>query len=248
MPSLSAICAANVGNPVDKVDNLTRRQPLTCHGPIVGLLAKQPLPGKVKTRLVPPLTPHQASTLYRVALGETLASFAAVPAALVLCCAGRRRWFARAFPGIPLLSQGRGDLGARLTRVTAALFAAGGSLVAVAGSDSPDLPPALIGEAFAALATADVAAIPCADGGYALLALRRPVPELFARMPWSTPEVLVRTQARAAALGLRFTTVGSWDDLDDLPSLHRLLARSPECATARHVRTHLGRILCAGCG
>ena len=238
----------NVENPVDKVDNLRNEQPLALHGNVLGIFAKQPLAGRVKTRLVPPLTLAEARDLYRVALTESVAAFAVAPATPVLCCAGRRRWFRRVFPAIPLLPQGRGDLGMRLTRVTAALFAAGAATVAVAGSDSPDLPPAMIGEAFAALNGADVAAIASADGGYALLALRRPAPELFTAIPWSSAEVLALTRARAAALGLRFTTVGCWDDLDDFAALQRLLARSPHCATARHIRAQLSDRVCAGCG
>lgn len=235
-------------NPVDKVDKSRNHRNFRLHGPVLGLFAKQPRAGQVKTRLVPPLTPIEARELYRVALAESVTNFAGGPATVVLCGAGRSRWFARTFPDTPFLTQGRGDLGARLQRAVAALFAAGGGPVAVAGSDSPDLPPALIAAAFAALATADVAAVATVDGGYALLALRRPAPQLFAAMPWSTDQVLTRTRQRAAALNLRFATVGSWDDLDDLPALERLLARSPQCATARHLRAHLGSRLCAGCG
>lgn len=224
---------------MDKVDNRRASQTLPVQGPVLGVFAKQPLPGRVKTRLTPPLSPAEASALYGVALRESVTRFATGPAAVVLCWAGRRSWFSRGYPGVPLFSQGRGDLGARLTRVTAALFAAGGGPVAVAGSDSPDLPLPLLDEAFAALTTVDVTAIPCTDGGYALLALRRSSPELFSGIPWSTTGVLAATQERATALGLRFATVGEWDDLDDLPSLHRLLERSPECATARYAQVHL---------
>ncbi|MCM2264246.1 MAG: TIGR04282 family arsenosugar biosynthesis glycosyltransferase [Desulfuromonadales bacterium] len=209
----------------------------------MGIFSKEPRSGQVKTRLTPHLLPTEASALYRVALTETIERFSAGPAAPVLCITGRRAWFLRTFPGVALLPQGRGDLGARLARTTAALFAAGGSPVAVVGSDSPDLPLALIEEAFAALATADVATIPCMDGGFALLALRRPTPALFTDIPWSTPKVLAATQARAAELGLCFATVGGWDDLDDIAAMHRLMARSPECATARYARVHLGSCL-----
>lgn len=233
---------------MDKVDNCRSALDLPNHGPALGVFAKQPLPGRVKTRLSPALRPDEASALYKVALQETVSRFAAGPAKLVLCCAGRRAWFARNYPSVPLLPQGRGDLGVRLARVTAALFAAGGSPVAVAGSDSPDLPLELIREAFAALTTADLAAIPCCDGGFALLALRCPAPGLFAGLPWSTPTVLAALQGRAAGLGLRFAIVGAWDDLDDLASLHRLLARSPDCATAQYARTHLGSSLVSRCG
>ena len=239
---------SSVENPVDKVDKRRLGQALPGHGPVLGIFAKQPVAGRVKTRLTPPLHPQEACALYRVALQETVARFADGPAAPVLCCAGCLSWFARTFPGVPLLPQGRGTLGARLARATASLFAAGSGPVAVAGADSPDLPLPLLAAAFAALADAEVAAIPCRDGGYALLALRRPAPGLFAGIPWSTPEVLAATQARAAILGLRFATIGAWDDLDDLPSLHRLLARSPECATARYAQVHLRSFLESSCG
>lgn len=214
---------------------------------MLGVFAKQPSPGKVKTRLSPPLRPDQACALYRVALRETVTRFAAGPAQPVLCCAGRRAWFARNHPGVPLLSQGHGDLGVRLARVTAALFAAGASPVAVVGSDSPDLPLDLIREAFAALASADLAAIPCRDGGFALLALRRPVPGLFTGLPWSTPRTLASLQHRASELALRCATVSAWDDLDDFASLQRLLERSPDCATAQFARVHLDSGRWFGC-
>jgi rSAM/selenodomain-associated transferase 1 len=248
MPWSSAISAPSVENSVDKVDNRLSAQPLICAGPVLGVFAKQPRAGQVKTRLTPPLQPKAAAGLYRIALTETVTRLSAAPARLVLCCAGRRGWFDKAFPDVPLLPQGRGDLGLRLARVTAALFATGGGPVALAGSDSPDLPLALIDAAFAALATADAAAIPCMDGGFALLTLRRPVPELFTGIAWSTPTTLAALRARATALGLRFTTVGRWDDLDDLDALHRLLQRTPECATAQYARAHLGNALRAGSG
>jgi glycosyltransferase A (GT-A) superfamily protein (DUF2064 family) len=71
---------------------------------------------------------------------------------------------------------------------------------------------------------------------------------LFTDIPWSTAEVLATTRARATALGLRFVSVGGWDDLDDLAALHRLLKRSPDCATARYARAHLNNRLWSGCG
>lgn len=171
---------------------------------------------------------------------------AAVPAARVLCHAGRQNWFARAFPGVPCLSQGRGDLGIRLARVTTALFAAGGGPVAVVGSDTPDLPIEMVTASFVALATADAAVVASADGGYALLALAAPQPGLFAGIPWSTAGVLAATRDRAAALGLRLAEVGNWDDFDDIDSLRRLVARSPASTTARYARRCLAVALGGG--
>ena len=233
---------------MDKVDNPRSALDLTCRGPVLGIVARQPLPGRVKTRLTPPLSPREACALYETALRESVARFAAGPFQPVLCWTGRRRWFVRAFPGTPLLWQGGGDLGARLERITAALFAAGGGPVAVAGSDSPDLPLPLMERALGALREADAAVVPSADGGYALLAMNRPAPHLFSGIPWSTAEVLAATRRRAAEHGLRLAVTDPWDDLDDRDSLARLLARSPECATARHARAHLGHLLGAGGG
>jgi rSAM/selenodomain-associated transferase 1 len=237
-----------VEKPVDKVDNRSFPAGHSLQGPVLGVFAKQPVTGQVKTRFSPSLQPAQARNLYRAALEETIARFAAGPAALVLGYAGRRAWFAREFPGVPLFAQGGGDLSARLARATAVWFAAGAGPVAVAGADSPDLPLSLIEAAFAALSSADVAAVACRDGGYALLALRRPAPDLFAGIPWSTAEVLAATHRRCADLGLRFAVVGTWDDLDDLAALHRLMVRSPDCRTARYARTHLHTLLSSGGG
>jgi len=248
MPWSNATFVTDVEKPVDNVDNQHPCGVLSLDGRVLGVFAKQPLAGRVKTRLCPPLSPQQARSLYQVALQETVTRFAASSAALVLCCAGRRSWFTRAFPGVPLYSQGRGDLGSRLTRATRAWFAAGGAPVAVAGADSPDLPLTLIEAAFAALESADVAAVACRDGGYALLTLRQSVPALFAGIPWSTPEVLAATHRRASELGLRFAVVGDWDDLDDLAALQRLVVRSPSCRTAQFARAHLHTRLRSGCG
>lgn len=239
MPWSNATSAADVENPVDNVDNRLAPHELPNRGPALGIFAKQPQPGRVKTRLSPPLTPAEACAIYETALRETVARMTAGTATPVLCYAGRRAWFHRVFPGRALLPQGRGDLGVRLARATARLFAAGAAPVAVIGADSPDLPLALVEQAFAALADADAAVVPCLDGGFALLALRRPVPELFAGIPWSTAEVMAVLRQRAAALGLHVVTVAAWDDLDDQDSLRRLLVRSPECATARWVKAHL---------
>ena len=233
---------------MDKVDNFPSALKLPERGPVLGIVARQPLPGRVKTRLTPPLSPREACALYEAALRESVARFVAGPFQPVLCWTGRRRWFALAFPGTALLWQGRGDLGARLARITAALFAAGGGPVAVAGSDSPDLPLPLMEKALGALRKADAAVVPSADGGYALLALNRPAPQLFTRIPWSTPEVLAATRRRALEHGLRLAVTDPWDDLDDRDSLARLLARSPGCATAQHARAYLGHLLRAGGG
>ena len=97
-----------------------------------------------------------------------------------------RDWFSAAFPGLPLLAQVGDGLGVRMSNAVQALFAAGAGPVLLAGSDSPDLPISLVEQALVQLQETDVATVPCHDGGYAIIGLRRPTTELFEGIPWST--------------------------------------------------------------
>ena len=230
-------------NPVNKVDNSANSHIINHSGPVIGLFAKQPLPGQVKTRLTPPLSADQACLLYRVALQESVAQLISTGVALVLCYAGRRDWFSAAFPGLPLLAQIGDDLGVRMSGAVQKLFAAGGGPVLLAGSDSPDLPLALVEQALAQLQETDVVTVPCHDGGYALVGMRRPITELFDGVPWSTSRVLEATRQRCRELGLSYHETACWDDLDELADLRRLVSRSPESQTARHIVSDLSELL-----
>jgi len=225
---------------VDKVDKSAISHIFIQSRPILALFAKEPLPGAVKTRLTPPLSADQACRLYQTALMETAALFCTLDLTVVICYAGRRAWFAQAFPDLPLLPQVEGDLGARLQAAARELFTAGKGPVLFAGSDSPDLPVALVQQALAALQDSPAAVIPCTDGGYALIGLRSPALELFSGIPWSTPQVLPATRAQALALGFALYETDCWEDLDDIASLRRLVARSPQSQTARHALAELG--------
>lgn len=206
----------------------------------VGIFAKQPQPGTVKTRLCPPLTPAEAAELYRVSLEETVQRLAAGPFTPVLFYAGDEAYFRRSFPGLALCPQGEGDLGARMERALQALLQAGCRGALLVGSDSPDLPLALLESAFAALEQAEAVLAPANDGGYVLIGERRHHPGLFAGIAWSSDQVLDQTRQRAAAAGIRLQELPGWEDVDDLPSLRALLGRSPDSATARHARACLG--------
>ncbi|ALC18282.1 hypothetical protein DSOUD_3568 [Desulfuromonas soudanensis] len=199
---------------------------------LLGIFAKEPLPGKVKTRLTPPLSATQAAELYRLSLKETVEALSGGSFSPVIFYAGDPEYFRTAFPQVPLVSQGPGDLGMRLSRALGALLGAGEG-AALVGSDSPDLPATLVKEALSALSRAEVVTIPARDGGYVLIGERRHHPELFRQIPWSTAAVLSETRARAEACGLSYLEVGAWEDIDDRPSLERFLRRSPDSATAR---------------
>jgi uncharacterized protein len=184
------------------------------------VFVKHPAPGAVKTRLAEAVGPAVAADLYRALAEHVLASTTPAPGEyerLVFFDPPQARDEMRAWlPGFRLLAQSEGDLGARLTDATGRAFARGASRVAVAGTDAPGLARGRVVAALDALDAADVAIGPSADGGYYLLALRQPRPELFAGMAWSTPSVATDTRARAAAAGLVVHELPVLRDVDTL--------------------------------
>jgi rSAM/selenodomain-associated transferase 1 len=222
---------------VETVDNLRSIDTLATLPPemkaVLGIFAKEPVAGRVKTRLCPPLSAAEAAAFYRCCLEETVATMDGAGFDLVLFCDGATDYFRHAFPGLKRIPQGEGDLGMRMERALRTLLAGGCGAAALIGTDTPDLPVALVAEAFAALRQADAVAAPAADGGYVLVGERRHVPELFRDIPWSTAGVLAATRQRAAELAVDFREVGGWEDVDDIASLRRLVARSPASAGAR---------------
>lgn len=209
----------------------------------VGVFAKQPRPGAVKTRLCPPLTQVEAAELYRVSLEETVQRLAAGPFTPVLFYTGEETYFRRSFPDLALCPQGEGDLGARMERALQTLLSAGCRGAVLVGSDSPDLPLALLEAAFAALEQAEAVLAPANDGGYVLIGERRHHPELFRNISWSSNQVLTQTRQAARAAGVSLTELPGWEDVDDLASLRALLVRSPESATARYARAAFGSLV-----
>ena len=181
------------------------------------VFARWPEPGRVKTRLVPPLTPVEACELHRALVGATLAAVAGAPAGTRTIAwadapaAAPPAPAGVTIPGFAVRDQGPGDLGARLERVFADLLAAPGARVVVVGADCPGLEASHLALAFAALASHDLVLGPARDGGYYLIGLARPAPWLFRGIEWGTNRVLAQTLERSAGL-----TVARLDVLDDL--------------------------------
>jgi rSAM/selenodomain-associated transferase 1 len=218
-------------------------EPEASLGPVLGIFAKEPVPGRVKTRLCPPLSAAEAAAVSQVCLAETVATMSRGPFVLVLFYAGREEYFRRSYPGLPLVPQAEGDLGRRMERALAALLQQGHGAAALIGSDSPDLPLARVEAAFAALGQADCVIVPAEDGGYVLVGERRHHPELFDNIPWSTARVLDATRRRATEIGIAYRELAPWADVDDLDSLKRLLHRSPGSATAAFALARLAHCL-----
>jgi len=207
------------------------------------IFAKEPAPGQVKTRLSPPLSLAQAAELYRCFLDDVLEEMA-ILSKLDLAVAydpvASRNFFATlAPPGAKLVPQAEAGLSHRLIEACTWGFAQGYAAVLVRNSDSPDLPGAYVQEGREALLTgqADVVLGPCPDGGYYLVGLRQPCPELFQSVSWSTDAVLEQTLARALQLGLGPHLLPPWPDIDDLKELLNFLKR-PHSPHAPGWRSH----------
>ncbi|MFB3818449.1 MAG: TIGR04282 family arsenosugar biosynthesis glycosyltransferase, partial [Candidatus Methylomirabilales bacterium] len=191
------------------------------------VMAKAPRAGAVKTRLCPPLSPGGAARLYRCFLLDVLEMAAEVPGVdpvVAYAPASAGPAFARlAGERFALMRQEGADLGARLEHGFRTLFAAGYHAVAALSTDSPDLPPGFLLQAFAQLHRNPVVLGPCLDGGYYLIGLTRLIPEVFRHMPWSTPRVLPETEARLARLGVPWARLPAWHDVDTAADLDRLI-------------------------
>jgi rSAM/selenodomain-associated transferase 1 len=195
------------------------------------IFAKEPAPGQVKTRLSPPLLPEDACQLYHAFLEDILEEMSRLPdmaLALAYTPAGAGEFFRKlAGAAVRLIPQEGRDLGERMLRASAWGFGAGFQTVLLRGSDTPDLPGALLADARQRLSTgaAQVVLGPSRDGGYYLIGLTAPYPQLFAGMPWSTGRVLEETLKRAAQLSLQVHLLPCWEDIDTHANLLAFLAR-----------------------
>jgi len=238
-----------VDRSVEKVDKLPiceDYEGLSLHisGKVLGVFAKQPVPGKVKTRLTPPLSMPEAAAFYQVMLRQTVERVQQILSLTpVLIYDGDRRWFVDQYPDLLCLPQVAGDLGSRLQAASHQLFSCGAEKVALMGSDSPDLPLSRIEQAFQLLDSVDSSIIPASDGGYVLVGMSRLCPELFEAIPWSTASVLAKTKQQAAKFCTSLKILPSWFDVDRQEDLSRLVERTPDCSSARYVKECLHRVL-----
>lgn len=215
----------------------------------LAVMVKQPTPGRVKTRLCPPLTPEEAAELYRCFLLDKISQVKRIGvAALYLAFTPQEaEQFFRSLAGgsLSLVAQAGRDLGQRLDRLSTELLAAGHPAVLIIDSDTPDLPDRYLAEAVECLANGGIDAVfgPAEDGGYYLVGLRRPSPAIFQGITWSTPVVLKQTLEKTTEIGLRVHLLRAWFDVDTRADLDRLRSRlMAEGTLADHTRAFLERL------
>lgn len=186
------------------------------------VFAKPPLMGRTKTRLAAGIGAARAAGFYRQATHRLLTRLGADPrwrTVLAVNAAPDERypcWPTR----VPRVPQGRGDLGDRMRRAMGSLPP---GPVVVLGTDSPQVEPADVAGAFSALGAADAVFGPASDGGYWLLGLarRRPAPDLFSDVRWSTRHTLADTRASLPP-GFAVAMLGVLADVDEAGDLRAL--------------------------
>ncbi len=175
----------------------------------MAVMGKASIPGRVKTRLVPPLSADEAAQLNTAFLQD----------------AGSDAFFREHLPPeAGLIAASLPNFGACLAIAIDTMLEAGHCGACVLNADSPTLPMRLLREATRLLSEPGERAVlgPSEDGGYYLLGLKSVQPHLFENIDWSTERVCAQTRQRAAEAGLPVVLLEPWYDVDDAAALRRL--------------------------
>ncbi len=204
------------------------------------VMAKRPVAGSTKTRLIPALSPEAAAELYENLLADTFDMLTVRDDCETIVAVDEPSsvdYFNTTTPDLRQLLQGPGTLGQRLDSVLGQALDLGYRSVFAINSDGPDLPASHLDAAFAKLEEPDVDAVlgPTDDGGYYLIGWKRRWSPMVTEVVMSTPDVLADTLAVAERLNIRTALAPRWFDVDvpdDLARLRASLADRPESRTS----------------
>jgi len=193
---------------------------------LIALFAKAPVPGVVKTRLIPLLGPLGAARLAEAFLLDAVALLRTLPwARPVIATTGPfAEGLARAIGDVELWDQGDGDLGARMERVLRQALELGHPAAIALGTDVPALTPAYLEEAQRVLARGRAALGPTEDGGFYLLGLETCPRGLLEGLPWSVRETGAATRSRLESRGISLEMIRGSYDIDEPADLFRFEA------------------------
>lgn len=191
--------------------------------PALLVIAKAPVPGRVKTRLTPPFTPEEAADLAAAALADTLSAVSAARGAsrrVLVLHGDPGPWVPAGFDVIPQ----RGD---GLAERLAAAFADVGGPAFLVGMDTPQVTPAHLEAGLAAVRQGHAAFGAAPDGGYWGIGLHRPDPAVFEGVPMSEDDTGAVQLARLAALGLKTAMLAPLRDVDTMADARAVAAEAP---------------------
>jgi rSAM/selenodomain-associated transferase 1 len=192
------------------------------------IAAKPPVPGKVKTRLSPPLNLKESAELYECFLTDTVNTIATLDKIDRFIAfypeISREDLSLTSLDKFTLIAQKGIDLGKRLSSVFCHLFSRNYQSVTIMGSDLPNLPVEFVKQSLCDLGkkSVDVTIGPCRDGGYYLIGLKAFHGNLFDGIPWSTTAVFEKTIETIRMLGLKVSILPMWYDVDDQEDLRLL--------------------------
>jgi rSAM/selenodomain-associated transferase 1 len=191
------------------------------------IFVRAPRPGTVKTRLAQTIGAPAACGAYQHLVQTLVHRLKHLPEVQLRFTPDDaideiRPWLQ---PGWSVRPQGAGDLGARLSAAFAESFARGAQRVVIIGSDCPDVAQEDIAGAWSELTRRDVVLGPAKDGGYWLIGLRRPRPELFSGVPWGNEMVRAETLERARKAGLSLWILRELADVDTEADWRDFLSR-----------------------
>ena len=221
----------------------------------LAVMTKAPQAGQVKTRLIPPLTPHEAAELNKSFLRDTTSTISSAAMTNLACGiavytpVGTESVYNDILPPDFILLPQRGDnFGERLYFAAEDLFRCGFESVCLIDSDSPTVTAKSFSRAIELLSSGrdHVVLGPSDDGGYYLIGFNKLHSELFERIDWSTDVVLNQTKQSARKIGLDVKLLTSGYDVDDAGSLRRLcnelLADTAPTSVAPHTRRFLSKL------
>jgi rSAM/selenodomain-associated transferase 1 len=205
---------------------------------LILLFVKYPEPGYVKTRLASCIGADAAAELYRAFIADVLSTvkIAGFPFRICFYPEEKREllldWLGKEHHYMPQRGQ---SLGERMKNGFVDAFADGNERVIIIGSDSPDLPPSILREAFDGLSIHDVVIGPSRDGGYYLIGFKKDtfLTSIFDNIPWSTPSVFSATMAILRDSALDVYLLPEWNDIDTVDDIKQLILRSSEGPFAR---------------
>ncbi|MFD0317833.1 TIGR04282 family arsenosugar biosynthesis glycosyltransferase [Streptomyces flavalbus] len=184
------------------------------------VIAKEPRPGRVKTRLTPPFIPEEAATLAAAALADTLAAVAATPATrrVLVLDGAPGPWLPPGFDVVPQVAGGLDE------RLAAAFAGCDGGPALLVGMDTPQVTPDLLTVDFA---DCDAYFGAAEDGGFWALGLAAPDPALLRGVPMSTPVTGAVQRARLTDAGLRVRELPRLRDVDTAADARAVAAAAP---------------------
>jgi rSAM/selenodomain-associated transferase 1 len=190
------------------------------------IFAKSPIPGKVKTRLTPHITPTEAAELYKAFITDIVCNTHKLKCERVTIAYtpsnAEATFHSMCGQSVDYLPQKGYNLGERMKNAFRHSFDKGSKRTVIIGTDSPTLPSSYIREAFDALKEVPITIGPTFDGGYYLIGLSEQNYTIFDDIDWSTSKVFGQTLARIQTMNKQLYVLPPWYDVDTPDNLEFL--------------------------